>query len=795
MDEHATAIAQEEAESARIGDRLLRREDERLLRGAGCFIEDMVLPGEARAIFVRSPVAHARIDRIDLSAARSAPGVLAVLTGAEVVADGLGGVPWEVRPPSDAPDDALPPIGDPSIAEPQPLIAHEVTRYVGEIVAMVVAETETAARDAAERIDFAFSTLPAYAKSADAAAGATPIWTRSPDNEAFVIRMGDPAAVDSAIAAAAHVETLDCESNRIFGGPIEVRGYIGDYDAAADRMILHASAGKPHTIRKTMAALVFGVPLEQIAVKVPDIGGGFGIKNVLYPEECLVMWTARRLGRPVKWIGRRDESFLSDVGCREQTNHGEMAFDRDGNILAVRVRSLGNLGAYLAPRGVVSLRNSGFVLSNVYAFPNVDYEMRGLYTNTVPTCNFRGAGEPEGIYITERLVDAGARALGLDPVDIRRRNLMPPDDLPRINPVGLGQDTGDYAAVLDAAVDAADRAGFVDRRDETEAGGRLRGWGMSMHLLMSGFGYNEATRLVVQEDGSIDLLIGSQSSGQGHATVFAQLAAAQLGIGIDRVRVIQGDTDRILTGTGTGASRSLTIGGTSTVMAADALVKSGRDLACHLLEAAADDIRYRQGMFEVAGTDRRLSLGEVARRTATSELPPGLGPDFSASAEYQPEHGTSACGCNICEVVVDPETGSVELDRYVLVQDVGCAINPVIVEGQMHGGAATGAGQALCEHALYDPDTAQLVTGSFMDYALPRADDVPSFELLLQEVPSAHNPLGAKGIGEAGGAGTAPAIVNAVLDALAPLGVCELDMPLTSHRVWEAIRAAQNPAS
>ncbi|MYJ70193.1 MAG: xanthine dehydrogenase family protein molybdopterin-binding subunit [Rhodospirillaceae bacterium] len=752
-----------DAEPAGIGTPLLRLEDERFLRGECRFVEDIAVPGETRAVFLRSPHAHARIGGLSIAEAQAMPGVLAVLTGADVVGDGLGGVPWEVRPPSDAPPESQPPLGDSSVAAPQQLIAGDTVRFCGEIVAMVVAGTEAAARDAAERIDVEFEPLPACADSAEAEAATAPaLWPQAPGNCAFTIRLGDRAETDAALAQAAHVESIELESNRIFGAPIENRCYIGEYQAERDCMVLYATAGKPHSTRKTLAADIFGVPPEKIAVKVPDVGGGFGIKNVLFPEECLVLWAARRLGRPVKWIGGRG----------------------DGGILAVRVHSTGNLGAYLAPRGVVSLRNSGYVLGNVYGAAAIDYEMRAFHSNTAPTCNFRGAGEPEGVNIVERLIDAAARRLGRDPVELRRRNLLPPDALPRTNPAGLVQDTGDYRALLDAALEMADRAGFAARRRQSEAQGLRRGFGIAMHVYMAGFNFTETTRLVVGADGGIELLIGAQSGGQGHATTFAQVAAAHLGIDPARIRVVQGDTDRIETGSGTGASRSLTIGGTSALLAADALVETGRERAAQALEAAAGDVTYARGVFEIAGTDRRIDLAALAGLAARD------GEALDAAASYRPEHGTSAAGCNICEVQVDPETGAVTLDRYVIAQDAGRIVNPVVVEGQIHGGVATGIGQALLEHAIYEPGSAQLLTGSFMDYALPRAADVPPLGLLLHEVPSAHNPLGAKGIGEAGGVGTAPAVVNAILDALAPLGVRHIDMPATPHRVWRAIRQA-----
>ena len=776
----------DEETRAGIGTPLLRLEDERFLRGEGRFVEDIALPGETRAVFLRSPHAHARIGGLSIAEAQAMPGVLAVLTGADIAADGVGSVPWEVRPPTDAPTDSLPPLGDPSVCAPQQLIAGDTVRFCGEIVAMVVAVTEAAARDAAERIDVEYEPLPACADSAEAQAATAPaLWPQAPGNCAFTIRLGDRVETDAAFAQAAHVECIELESNRIFGAPVENRCYVGEYRADGGRMVLHAAAGKPHSSRNTLAADIFGVPPEKIAVKVRDVGGGFGIKNVLYPEECLVLWAARRLGRPVKWIGGRSEGLLSDVGCREQTNRAEMALDADGRILAVRVRSTGNLGAYLAPRGVVSLRNSGYVLGNVYGVAAIDYELRAFHSNTAPTCNFRGAGEPEGVNVTERLIDAAARRLGRDPVEMRRRNLLPPDALPRTNPAGLVQDTGDYRALIDAACAAADRDGFAARRRHSEAQSRRRGFGIAMHVYMSGFAFTETTRLVVGEDGGIELLIGAQSGGQGHATTFAQVAAARLGIDPARLRVVQGDTDLIGTGSGTGASRSLSIGGTSALLATDALVETGRERAAQALEAAAGDVTYARGVFEIAGTDRRIGLAALAGLAARD------GDAFDAAASYRPEHGTAAAGCNICEVEVDPETGAVVLDRYIIAQDAGKIVNPLVVEGQIHGGIATGIGQALLEHAIYEPGSAQLLTGSFMDYALPRAADVPSFALDLHEVPSAHNPLGAKGIGEAGGVGTAPAVVNAILDALAPLGVTHLDMPATPHRIWQAIRQAR----
>ncbi len=756
-----------------------RLEDERLLRGGAVFIADLNFPAQAHAAFVRSPHGHARLTGIDIATARAAPGVAAVLTWRDVIADGLGGVPWEVRPPGSAADA---PLGDPGICPPQPLMADGTVRFVGEIVAMVIADTPAQALDAAELVEIGYDDLPAVADVAAAATpGAAQLWPQFPGNRCFTVRFGDPAAAAAGFDRAAFVARIDCVNNRLIGNPMETRGYIGRYEAATGRYILDAAAGKPHPIKHTIADYVFRVPADRIVVKVPHVGGGFGVKNVLYPEECLVLWAAEKTRRPVKWIAARTEGFLSDIAGRDQVSTGEMAFAADGTILAARVKALGNLGAYLAPRGVMPLRNTGVVMPQVYAVRAIDFEMQAIFTNTAPTCSFRGAGQPEMTYLIERLIDQGARGLSLDPAKIRQHNLVPAAAMPYRSPTGVTYDSGDFALAMQAALGAADLPGFAARRAASAARGLRRGIGISNCLEICGAGFGETSRLEVAADGTITLLIGTQSSGQGHATVYAQLAAAKLGIEAARFRIVQGDTERIATGNGTGASRSLTIGGSATLLAADALIEEGRKLAAQMLEAATEDIAYARGVFEVAGTDRRIDLWSIA-----ADRP------LAAARMFTPPDGTFPYGCHVAEIEVDTETGEVAVVKYSVSHDAGFAVNPAIVDGQAHGGISLGIGQALMEHGIYDGDSGQLLSGSFMDYALPRADDLPLIKVVHVEVPSTNNLLGSKGVGESGTLGAPPAVINALLDALAPLGVRHVEMPATPQRVWRAIRDARH---
>lgn len=763
-----------------VGARLARFEDERLVRGAGRYVADVAVEGALHAAIVRSPVAHATIRSIDADEARAMPGVVAVLTGEDVAADGIGGIPWEVRPPrpDGTPWGADVEDGDPRAAPPQPILAIGRVRHVGEAVAVVLADTPEAAHDAAGAVVVETDPLPVADTVVRAVVGEAPIWDSFPDNVCFTIRAGAPAACDAAFASAAHVARISLDQARVSPAPIEPRAYLGEWDSTAGRWRLTAPAGKPHLTRATLARFVFRVEPERIHVVVPDIGGGFGGKNVVYPEEALVLWAAKRLGRPVRWIAERSEMIATDMAGREQHNEAELALDAEGNFLALRVRSLVALGAYLAPRGVVPARNQLKTIQGAYHVPAADIEVRGVFTNTGPTCSYRGAGQPEGFYVIERLVDEAARSCGFDPVELRRRNLIRPEMIPYRTVGGLTLDGGDFTGNLEAALAEVDAAAFPVRREESERRGRLRGLGIVNAVEARGFGYGETVSLEVSGDGTIDLLVGSQSSGQSHATVYAQILADGLGIAPETIRVVQGDTDRIATGSGTSASRSLSVGGSATRLAGERLVEVAGERAAAHLEVSRLDLEYEGGVFTVVGTDRRVSLFDLA----------GPGDPLTAAARFEPQNYTFPAGCHAAEVEVDPATGTVTVLDYVAVQDVGRAVNPSVVESQLHGGIVQGAGQALTEGVAYDAD-GQLLSATFLDYAMPRADIMPAPRIVIREVPAPSNPLGVKGIGESGATLAPAAIVNAVIDALAPLGVRDLDMPLTPARIWAAIDA------
>ena len=744
-----------------------RVEDGRLLTGAGRFVADLALDGCAQAVLLRSPQAHAEILRIDAEAARAAPGVLAVLTGADVVAAGLGGIPWEVPVPGhlDAAE------GDPNVAAPQSLLAVGRVRYVGEPVALIVAETLAQARDAAELVAVEYCTLPAVITPAAALAEDAPRLHAS--NLCFRFTQGDAAATEAVFANAAHVVTLHAVNQRLVAAPIETRGYAGLWDGA--RYTLHAAAGKPHPIRRTLARFVFGIKEADIRIVVGDVGGGFGAKNVLYAEAALVLWAARMLGRPVRWQADRTESFLSDMQGRDHTSDAAMAFDAQGRALAIRVATRANLGAWLGPRAVNPAIVGAKTLCGAYRIAVGHIAVEGVFTNTVPTCPYRGAGAPEIMFLIERLMDLGARASGLGADEIRRRNLIPPEALPSRTIGGVIYADCDFPTVMDMALRRADWAGFAARRRASAEAGMLRGIGMSVALEAYGTSLGEQAELVLA-DGRCELRIGTQSSGQSHATVYAMLIAERLGISASEVVVIQGDTDRIAQGNGTGASRSLTVGGSAVTLACAAIIERGKPVAGQMLEAALADLVFRDGGYEIAGTDRRVALMQVAERAgglAACEL-------FRASGDNFPY------GCHVAEVEVDPQTGVVRLLRHVAVQDSGQVASQMVVEGQMQGGIAQGVGQALMEFCAHDADSGQVLSASLMDYALPRAEDVPHFDITLHSVPSGSNPLGAKAVGEAGPTAAPPAIVNAICNAL---DVAHIEMPATSERVWRAMTA------
>lgn len=742
----------------------MRFEDERLLTGAGRFIADLNLPGAAHAVLVRSPHAHARLGAIKMTAA---PGLLAVLTARDVAADRLGGIPLEVAPPG-----VTAPEGDLAVAPPQALLARDRVRYVGEPVALVVAERLEQARDAAESLIIDYEPLGAVINPA--AALEPPALPLHPGgNLCFRFGHGDAAATEAAFSQSAVQVSLRALNQRLIAAPIECRGYAGVWEGG--RWTLHAAAGKPHPIRRTLARFVFGVAEDRIRVVVGDVGGGFGAKNVLYAEAALVLWAARRLGRPVRWQADRAETFQSDMQGRDHTSDAAMAFDGDGCIMAVRIATLANLGAWLGPRAVNPAVSGAKILAGAYRVPAGRLDVAGVYTNTVPTCPYRGAGAPEVIFLLERLMDLGARRLGLQPDEIRRRNLLPPEALPCATVGGVTYADCDFPAVLAEALALADWAGFAGRRAAAGSCGVLRGIGLSMSIEAYGPAVDEAAELSLEPDGRVELRIGTQSSGQSHATVYALLLAERLGLAAECVQVVQGDTDRVTRGNGTGASRSLTIGGSAALGSADQAIDAGRAVAAALLEAATADIEFRAGQYWIAGTDRAVSLRDVVRAAG------GL----HASAVFRASRYNFPYGCHVAEVEVDRDTGATHLVRYTAVQDSGRAISPAVVHGQMHGGIAQGIGQALLERCVFDPQSGQLLTGSLLDYALPRGGDLPPLAIALHEVPSGANPLGAKAVGEAGPTGAPPAVINAIVDAI---GVDHIEMPATPERVWRAMR-------
>jgi carbon-monoxide dehydrogenase large subunit len=765
-----------------LGQPVLRREDPRLLTGRGRYAADVSLPGQAHAAILRSPHAHAALAAIDTRAAAAVPGVLAVWTAADAAADGLGDIPnlFAVH------DRAGLPLARPG----RRLLARDRVRFVGEPVALVVAETLNQAKEALDRIEVDYAPLPVVASLEDAAAaGAPQVWDEAPGNLALFWQHGDAAACDAAFARAAHVVRLDLINQRLAPSAMEPRAAVGVFDAASGRYTLHASSQGAHLVKAQLAASTLNVAAEAVRVRVGDVGGGFGTKVFHYPEDALVLWAARKLARPVKWVGERWEAFVGDTHGRDQRNHVEAAFTDDGRFLALRVTSRANLGAYLnCFAALIPTQMTGCMLSGVYAIPIIRATCEGFYTNTVPVDAYRGAGRPEATYMLERLMDAASRQLVLPREEIRRRNFIGPGQMPYRTAAGPTYDSGDFAGTMDEAMAAAGWAGFADRRALAQARGMLRGIGMSTYVEICGFAAETAT-LRFARDGGVELLIGTQSTGQGHETAYAQIVADGLGIDIDRVRVVQGDTDRIATGEGTSGSRSLPVGGPATRRAVEAAVARGKAFAAHLLQASPAEIRFADGRFVVADSDRGIGIAELAAAAMDPEnLPPGeTVPGLDAEGAYAIEAPTFPNGCHIAEVEVDAETGAVAVVAYTVVDDFGTIVNPLLLKGQVQGGIVQGIGQALLEEAWYDPETGQLLTGGFVDYALPRAADVPALAISFRPIACRTNPLGIKGAGEAGTIGACPAVINAVLDALAPLGVEHLDMPATAEKIWRAI--------
>jgi carbon-monoxide dehydrogenase large subunit len=757
-------------------------EDRRFLVGAGRFIGDMALPSMLHGVVVMSPHAHARILKIDAEAARSVSGVVDVLTAAEAAADGIGAFG-----PLFMPEDMGGPKG---YRTKRPVLAGEVVRFVGDRVAFVVAETEAAARAAADLIDIDYEALQGvFDVEAAVRPGAPDIWPDCPGNVCFTVKFGDREKTDAAFAAARHVVSLRLENNRITANAIEPRGAIGEYDADGT-YTLWTSNQNPHGGRSMLCKDIFGIPETFMRVVTPDVGGGFGMKADVYPEDALVLWAARRTGRPVKWVPSRSESILGDNVGRGEVVHGEMACDENGRILGIRVRAAHALGPYIVSAAAATVLFSARLVPNVYDVQALDIEGRAVFTNTGTLGPYRGAGRPEAIYITERLLDKAAALVGISPADIRRRNFIKPESFPYRTPTHFVFDGGEFETLLDRCMAAADWSGFAARRAEAAKRGLLRGIGIGCFIEQGGI-FNDRMELRFDPTGMVTIVAGTHSHGQGHATTFSQLVAEWLGVPFESIRYVQGDTDKVPLGRGTYAARSSMIGGAALRAASDAIIEKGKAMAAFLLEAGDQPVEFSDGIFKIASTNRSLPIGDVAKAFfRKGGLPKHLGVGLDASGSYAAEPPNFPNGCHICEVEIDPETGQSTIVRYTAVDDCGRLINPMICEGQIHGGLAQGLGQALFENVAYDGETGQMLSGSFMDYAMPRAGDLPAFQATFHEVPCRTNPLGVKAVGESGTIAAPAAFMNAVADALAAVGVTSIQMPATPARIWEAIAAA-----
>ena len=763
-----------------IGRRIARKEDRRLLTGRGRFTDDLVEPGTARAVMMRSPHPHARILDVDASAARAMDGVLCVLTGRDIEGK-IGPVPTLARIPPFA---RLNRDGSPMPDPGQPALATTKARYAGEPVAMVVAETEAQALDAAEAVAVEYEPLPAVTTYEQARAPAAPVWEDNPGNVTFDREQGDREATDAAFAAAAHVVEVTLVNNRVSPVFLEPRSALASHDSAADTWTLTLGCQTAHGMRGHLATML-GIEPRRLHVIVPDTGGGFGARGTPYPEFALLLAAAERTGRTVHWAATRAESFLSDAQSRDHLLHGSLAIDAEGRFTAMRALVEWRHGAYVTPRGFTTMTDYLIpTMGGSYRIPAGYIEMRGYPSNTTPQAAYRGIGRVESNYLAESLVDAAAAATGIDRIELRRRNLVAADDMPWTAPGGFVYRGGDLRANLDHAVAAIDMAGFAVRRTESAARGRLRGIAATPYVENDGGAPADYAKVEAHADGTVTVFAGTQNFGMGHETVYAQIAADRLGIDFDAVRFVDGDTARVKEGWGSHGSRSMRIGGTACVMGADAMVARGRSLAGEMLEAASEDIGYGAGAFKVSGTDRSVSLGEVAG------FAHARGESLSGEHRFTTERGSLGNGAAACEVEIDPETGVVAILRHVIVCDTGRTINPTLVEGQLHGGAAQGLGQAVLEQVIHDLETGQPLTGSLMDYAIPRADDLPALEVVLTEVAETDNPLGVKGVGEGPTTGAPPALMGAVRDALSELGVVAIDMPVTPENVWRAIRAA-----
>ena len=765
--------------SAMSGRSVRRIEDARFLRGEGRYLADIALRGALHGHVLRSPHAHALIRGMDVSPVRGMPGVHGIFTHADLAADGVGNLPCMAAV-------------SPMIVPPRPALADGRVRHVGDPVAFVVADSAEQARDAAEAIVVDYDALPATTDGKAAlAADAPAIWPQMPGNLAYRIQRGDREAVTRAFAQATHVVELGVVNNRVVINPVEHRAGIARYDAVTETMDLHLTGQGVHGIRRQLAETVFKLPPEKIRLSAPDVGGGFGMKNFLYPEWVLLLWVARKLGRPVRWEADRAEEFVSGAQGRDIEATARLALDASGKMLALDVAMIANLGAYLSQNGPgASVVAASTAQGGLYDIAAIAVDIRGAVTNTVPVDAYRGAGKPEANYIVERAIEAAARQLGRDPADLRRQNLIAA--FPHRTAMGMALDCGRFVDNLDAATRRADRAGFEARRAAAKARGRLRGIGVGCFLETSRGAPNEGAEVRFDADGKVTIAVGTESNGQGHETSFAQIAADRLGLPIETFRYIQADTREVRSGAGHGGARSMHMGGAALVKTIDTALAKARTLAAHLLQAQAQELEFKHGRFSVRGSDRGIDLPALARSAADpANLPEGMPPGLDTHVMNMTDVFTFPNGCHVAEVEIDPETGQVALERYTAVDDYGRLINPMLTEGQVQGGVTQGIGQAMIERTVYDPATGQLLSGSLMDYALPRADDVPSFDISFVEVPTTANPLGVKGSGQAGCISAPQTVMAAILDALRPAGVTDLDMPATPERVWQALRRAK----
>ncbi|HTW50575.1 MAG TPA: xanthine dehydrogenase family protein molybdopterin-binding subunit [Stellaceae bacterium] len=760
---------------SKIGDAPKRREDLRFVTGRGRYLDDIEFDRLAHAIVLRSPHAHARLRRIDSTAARTAPGVLAVLIAADAAADGLAAL----RPGAETNTVT----GEPFLFEPQPLLAASKVRHVGEAVALIVAETREQALDATELVAIDYEPLPAVTTTGAARAPGAPLVTdKAPGNLCLDWRYGDRVAADMGFAKAAHVVRLGLDNHRVVTNPMEPRGIVGTYEPVSGRYTAYVSAQSIHATRD-FTARALGVEREQVRFVAPDVGGGFGAKNFVYPEHALLLWAAKRVGRPVKWIATRGEVFLADHAGRDQRAEASLALDTHGKFLALRVESEANLGAYLAGSSAsVQTFQYAFLPGTVYVIPAVDLHVVGAFTNTAPIGVLRGPGYAEANNIIERLIDEAARRCGFDRIELRRQNLVATQAMPMTNAVGNRVDSGAFPETFERALAAADIAGFATRRAVSEGKGRSRGLGFAYHIKGTGGNPSENVDIRFEADGSVSLITGTQHIGQGHETTFPQILADRLGVANELIRLRQGDTDLIAHGGGHGSSRATYMGGTAIFRAADEIILKGTRIAAEMLEAAEPDIKFEDGDFVVSGTDRRVPMLDVAAKARE------IGEPLDTYHFWTREWMTFPNGTHVVEVEIDRDTGRVTLERYTAVDDYGVIVNPMVASGQAHGAIAMGSGQALLETAVYDPQSGQALAASFMDYAMPRADDLPAFSLGFNSTRCTTNPLGVKGCGEAGAIAAFPAIHNAIRDALAPLGVKNFDGPATPARVWQAMR-------